>query len=186
MFAVLGLFPSQAGTLVYDDSGRLLSSQVSESLAVNYSTDPAGNVTSVTVDSLDATDNGIPDWWEFHYFGQIGIDPFQRGKGGVQHLTAFALGISPLDPSLDDLPTMLMAQGGMRFRFQRSEWARHLRFVVQQSGNLQSWTNLEQETQAALLNGPIGGSLDGELKLYELFLPETRPRAFLRLLISAP
>jgi YD repeat-containing protein len=99
---LIGCTVVQADTFGYDPAGRLQSSAQSNGLSHSYSFDAEGNVLSASHASTDTTDssgagNGIPDWWEYLYFGTRGIDPqASPASDGLSNLLKYAVGLSPL------------------------------------------------------------------------------------------
>jgi YD repeat-containing protein len=91
-----------ADSFNYDAAGRLQSSAQSNGLSHTYSFDAEGNVTSASHASTDTTDssgpgNGIPDWWEYLYFGTRGVDPqASPASDGLSNLLKYAVGFNPL------------------------------------------------------------------------------------------
>lgn len=92
----------RADTFVYDAAGRLESATQANGLTHRYSCDAEANLLSVGHSSTDTTDsggagNGIPDWWEYFYFGMRGVDPLASpAQDGMSNLLKFALGLNPL------------------------------------------------------------------------------------------
>ncbi len=63
----------------------------------------------------DVPPNGIPDWWEEHYFGHSGVDPSAMAPagGGFTILDAFTLGFDPITP-LAQIEAPVITPGGRR------------------------------------------------------------------------
>ena len=61
----------------------------------------------------DSDQNGLPDWWENYYFGQIGVDPNAlAGRGdGLTNLQAFQQGLNPIDYYDGKVPILIMVSG---------------------------------------------------------------------------
>ena len=88
---------ARGDTFVYDDAGRLQSATQTSGLTQTYTPDEEGNLLSVSTGGLDATGNGIPDWWENYWFGTSGIDPLASVVGdGMGNLMKYVLGLNPL------------------------------------------------------------------------------------------
>ena len=63
--------------------------------------------------NADSDGNGLPDAWEFEYFGAKGIDPAGMIMGsGISVLAAYEQGLNPLDFSTDAPPALRIFGGG--------------------------------------------------------------------------
>jgi hypothetical protein len=67
-------------------------------------TDPIGNTSEFsadrTVTTTDSDADGLPDNWEIHYFGHLGVNPNADADGtGMTNLQKFLAGLDPLNPN---------------------------------------------------------------------------------------
>jgi YD repeat-containing protein len=105
LLAPLCCVAALAETFVYDDAGRLRAATQANGLTQSYTYDAEANLVQVRHLSTDTSGtggsgNGIPDWWEYFYFGQRGIDPLASpAHDGIGNLMKFALGLDPTLPS---------------------------------------------------------------------------------------
>ena len=61
---------------------------------------------------VDENSNGIPDWWEFKYFGYVGVDPASAPDGNGQSLLYdYQNGFDPTDYYNGSLPTLIVLTG---------------------------------------------------------------------------
>jgi alpha-tubulin suppressor-like RCC1 family protein len=61
---------------------------------------------------VDANGNGLPDWWEFKYFGYVGVDPDSSPDGNGQSLLYdYQNGFDPTDYYNGNLPILTVLTG---------------------------------------------------------------------------
>ncbi len=176
---------------VYDSAGRLIQAIQSNGLIHDYAYDEEGNILSVSLSSTDTSPdggsgNGIADWWERFYFDTIGIDPLVRGADGIPMLMKFALGLDPGTDSVAELPFSTVEEGNLTLTFRKARAATNLNFMVQKSSDLRTWTDLTAETSAALSLPPVTGLSDAESDSYEVSVPMSGSRMFMRLKVRTP
>ncbi len=72
---------------------------VSVNPAINISMNAPRNAVAVYFDETQDSDGeGLPDWWQFHYFGGLGNDPDEDVDGdGFTNMEEFLDGTNPLD-----------------------------------------------------------------------------------------
>ena len=91
----------QADTFSYDDAGRLLTAVQSTGLNHAYAYDEEANLLAISHTATDTTaavgpGNGLPDWWENHYFGATNQNPLgQPASDGLSAFLKFTLGQNP-------------------------------------------------------------------------------------------
>ncbi|MBS0658714.1 MAG: hypothetical protein JSR82_10775 [Verrucomicrobia bacterium] len=116
---------------------------------------------------------------------------------GVFNLLAYALGLSPVAPSANLLPTAaIKSYAGVPYvyiTFNRSSVATDLTYVVQSSPDLQTWTTIATSSGGATTSGPGFVSETGTAPTFNVEVRDTQPvdpvtgaRRFLRLQVSTP
>jgi alpha-tubulin suppressor-like RCC1 family protein len=61
---------------------------------------------------IDENSNGIPDWWEYKYFGHLGVDPNADPDGdGLSNLQEYQAGTDPTDYYNGNLPNIIIISG---------------------------------------------------------------------------
>ena len=61
---------------------------------------------------VDENSNGIPDWWEYKYFGHLGVDPDADPDGdGSSNLQEYQAGTDPTDYFNGNLPNIIIISG---------------------------------------------------------------------------
>jgi hypothetical protein len=53
--------------------------------------------------AIDSDGDGLPDWWEIQYFGDLSKDGNWIGPSGLSNLLAYRRGANPLVPSVADV-----------------------------------------------------------------------------------
>lgn len=184
----------RADTFGYDAAGRLQSSAQSNGLSHAYSFDAEGNVLSATHAGTDTTDtngggNGIPDWWEYLYFGTRGIDPQASPAGdGLSNLLKYAVGFSPL-VSVSTTPLKLTFQNfsGQDYpylEFTRFKEASSLISLEKSTDLVSAW----QTSQLIYVTVSVTDLGDGRERvvLRNVTPLVDTPRVFFRLRVTAP
>jgi hypothetical protein len=184
----------QADTFSYDPAARLQSSAQSNGLSHSYSFDAEGSVLSASHASTDTTDssgagNGIPDWWEYLYFGTRGIDPQASPAGdGLSNLLKYAVGFDPV-VSVSTPPLKLTFQ-----HFSGQDYP-HLEFTrfkdaasiisLEKSTNLVSAWQTNQSAYVTVTVTDLGDGRERVVLRHLTPLVDT-PRVFFRLRVGAP
>ena len=181
----------RADSFTFDASGRLLYSMQGNGLGHDYSYDAEGNVMSASFSSTDTTDmggagNGIADWWENFFFDERGIDSLERDDDGIPFLLKFALGLTPGEDSSFGLPQFSLGEGEASLAFRKGKFVDDLEFVVQSSPDLAVWTDWEDETLALFDGPPVAGLGDELADVFQLTLPYSGSRFFMRLWVRQP
>jgi len=180
-----------ADSFIFDASGRLIEAVQGNGMVHGYAYDAEGSMQAATIASSDTTDmggagNGISDWWEHYFFDVRDIDPQGRDDDGIPFLLKFALGLTPGEDSSFGLPQFALGEGEASLAFRKGKFVDDLEFVVQSSPDLDTWTDWEDET-LALFDGPAVAGLGDELAdVFQLTLPYSGSRFFMRLCVRQP
>lgn len=192
LFFVLGFANlAVADSFIFDASGRLLEAVQGNGMVHGYAYDSEGSMQGATISSTDTTDmggagNGIADWWEHYFFDVRGIDPVGRDDDGIPFLIKFALGLEPGEDSSFGLPSLELGDGEASLAFRRGKFSDDLEFVVQSSSDLLTWTDWEAETLALFDGPPLVGLGDELADVFQLTLPYSGSKFFLRLNVRSP
>jgi hypothetical protein len=183
-----------ADSFSYDVAGRLQTSVQSNGLSHAYVFDAEGSVLSASHTNTDTTDlsgagNGIPDWWEYLYFGTRGINPQASPAGdGLSNLLKYAVGFSPL-VSISTPPLTLSFQNfsGQDYpylEFTRFKDAASIISLEKSTDLVSAW----QTSQSAYTTVSVTDLGDGRERvvLRNLTPLVDTPRVFFRLRVSAP
>jgi YD repeat-containing protein len=97
-------------TYTYDAANRLIQAQYSDGAVIQYTYDAAGNRTQMTTlgtidPQADSDGNGLPDLWEYRYFGTNGVSPSaDPDQDGLPNSIELAIGSSPILKNTDGDP----------------------------------------------------------------------------------
>ncbi|MCH8475450.1 MAG: MBG domain-containing protein [Opitutales bacterium] len=127
-------------------------------LTIDWLSDPSNEIT-VTTEGAAPLD-GFDQWIADH----DGLNPGDPGTGmtesfwedGIPNLLRYALGMSLLEPTREGLPELDRVSDNLRLTFTRDTSANEVRFIVQASEDLASWTAI-----ATLEPGSSSWSLTG-------------------------
>jgi hypothetical protein len=185
---------SRADTFTYDAGGRLQSSAQSNGLSHTYSFDAEGSILSASHAGTDTTDvngpgNGIPDWWEYFYFGTRGVDPqASPANDGLSNLLKYAAGFSPL-VSISTPPLTLTFQNFSGQDYPHLEFTRFKEAAplisLEKSADLVSPWQTSQSDYATVSVTDLGDGRE-RVVLRNLTPLIDTPRVFFRLRVTAP
>ncbi len=97
-------------TYTYDPNNRLTTTQYGAESLIAYAYDAAGNRTRQTLigpvnANADYDGNGLPDLWEYRYFGTNGVSPIADSDAdGLSNSNELAIGSSPILENTDGDP----------------------------------------------------------------------------------
>ncbi len=203
---LLGTATSQAATLLvqpaassnqviytYDKAGRLVTAQRTSLERAAFTFDNAHNLTGAypAFEGPDLNGNGIPDAWEFNYFGSTnlsGIDT-DLNANGIIDILEYALGFDPASPSTQNKPRAevrrLAGVDYLCFIYQRNKYATQLGFEVQVSQDLRDWeSGISQIEQVGLPGDNLDGSESVTLRCVAPL--SAFQKRFVRLVIRVP
>ena len=150
-------------TYTYDALGRLVTTTHPSGPYTLYNYDNANNLTHTysVFAGTDNNGNGIPDSWEYYYFGStnVVVTNTDYNTNGIVDFLEYALGNDPTKPNKTNSITAdlrsLSGHSYLFFTYVRNKFATQLTYSVQVSADLRTWeadTNLIEQVGVPIDN----------------------------------
>jgi YD repeat-containing protein len=118
----------------------------------------------------DSNTNGIPDWWEYYYFGSLQPGDGDYDHDGVSNYAEYIADTDPTDPnSYLRITSAQVSTNGVQINWSGGSQARQYLQRISSIGGTNTWVNIQTAQPPTVINGSyFDGSVTNGASFYRI------------------